>query len=167
MRAVLHSYRREATERPSRDLTGTLLSTYPPLDYSYQGIELGLTQRVLRWMNLDFSYLRLDRTDGFQGYADYTQDIVGVRAVMRPGKHWTISAGATMRNYDYANAFAFNDPAADPMSLRDVVADLSVDWAVTKAFSIQVDLASTDVTSTDPRAAYTRQRSLIAATWRY
>jgi hypothetical protein len=118
-------------------------------------------------MSLDFSYLRLDRTDAFQGYENYTQDIVGVRAVMRAGTRWTISAGAVMRNYDYANAFAFNDPTADPMSLRDVGADLSLNVAVTKAFSIQVDLASTDVTSTDPRAAYTRQRSLIAATWRY
>jgi tetratricopeptide (TPR) repeat protein len=167
MRAVLHSYKREAIERQSRDIDGTLLSTYPPLDYSYQGLELGVTHRVLRWMSLDFSYLRLDRTDAFQGYENYTQDIVGVRAVMRAGTRWTISAGAVMRNYDYANAFAFNDPTADPMSLRDVGADLSLNVAVTKAFSIQVDLASTDVTSTDPRAAYTRQRSLIAATWRY
>ena len=60
----LHSYRREAAERQSRDIDGTLLSTYPPLDYSYQGVELGVTQRVLRWMSLDFSYMRLDRTDG-------------------------------------------------------------------------------------------------------
>jgi hypothetical protein len=167
MRAALHSYRREATERQSRDIDGTLLSTYPPLDYSYQGVELGVTQRVLRWMSLDFSYMRLDRTDAFQGYMNYTQDIIGARVVMRPSKRWTISAGLTQRSYDYQNAYAFNDPAAGAKTLDDSIADLSVNFDVLKSLSVSVDLASTDVTSSDPRAAYTRQRSLVGAVWRF
>ena len=167
VRVALHSYRREAVERQSRDLDGSLLSTYPPLDYSYQGVELGVTQRVLRWMSLDVSYMRLDRTDGFQGYMDYTQDILGARVVMRPGKRWTISAGVTQRSYDYANAFAFNDPNSGPKTLDDTIADFGVNFDVMKSLSISVDLASTDVTSSDPRAAYTRQRSLIGAVWRF
>ncbi len=167
LRVVLHSYRRQAYERPSRDLDGTLLSTYPPLDYDYRGLELGLTHRVLRWMSLDVSYLRLDRTDRFEGYADYTQDIIGARAVLRPGRRWTVSAGATLRDYAYPNAFAFNDPAAGPKSLRDAVTDLSADVAVTKSISLSFDVSMTDVTSTDPRAAYTRQRSWIGIVWRY
>jgi hypothetical protein len=36
-----------------------------------------------------------------------------------------------------------------------------------KSLSVSVDLASTDVTSSDPRAAYTRQRSLVGAVWRF
>ncbi len=167
MRAALHSYRREAAERQSRDLDGTLMSTYPPLDYAYQGVELGVTQRVLRWMSLDFSYMRLDRTDGFEGYMSYTQDIIGARVVMRPSKRWTISAGVTQRSYDYANAYAFNDPTAGPKTLDDSVADLGVNFDVMKSLSVSVDLASTDVTSSDPRAAYTRQRSLLGAVWRF
>ena len=167
LRAALHSYRREAAERQSRDIDGTLLSTYPPLDYAYQGVELGVRQRVLRWMSLDFSYLRLDRTDRFEGYMNYTQDIIGARVVMRPGKRWTISAGVTQRSYDYPNAFAFNDPAAGPKTLDDSVADLGVNFDVMKSLSISVDLASTDVTSSDPRAAYTRQRSLVGVVWRF
>jgi hypothetical protein len=167
MRAVLHSYRREAAERPSRDIDGTLLSTYPPIDYAYQGVELGVTHRVLSWMNLDVSYLRLDRTDSFEGYMNYTQDIVGARVVMRPSKRWTISAGLTQRSYDYPNAYAFNDPAAGPKTLDDSVADVSVNFDVLKSLSVSVDLASTDVTSSDPRAAYTRQRSLVGAVWRF
>jgi tetratricopeptide (TPR) repeat protein len=167
MRAALHSYRREAAERQSRDIDGTLLSTYPPLDYSYQGVELGVTQRVLRWMSLDFSYMRLDRTDGFQGYMSYSQDIIGARVVMRPSKRWTISAGLTQRSYDYPNAYAFNDPAAGPKTLDDSIADLAVNFDVMKSLSVSVDLASTDVTSSDPRAAYSRQRSLVGAVWRF
>ncbi len=167
MRAALHSYRREAAERQSRDIDGILLSTYPPLDYAYQGVELGVTHRVLRWMSLDFSYMRLDRTDGFEGYMNYTQDIIGARVVMRPSKRWTISAGLTQRSYDYPNAYAFNEPAAGLKTLDDSVADLSVSFDVLKALSISVDLASTDVTSSDPRAAYTRQRSLVGVVWRF
>jgi tetratricopeptide (TPR) repeat protein len=167
LRVALHSYKRQADKRQSRDIDGTLLSTYPPLDYDYRGLELGLTHRVLRWISLDFSYLRLDRTDGFEGYANYTQDIIGARAVLRPGRRWTLSAGATLRDYSYPNAFAFNDPAAGPKSLHDVVTDLSADVAVTKSLSLSFDLASTDVTSTDPRAAYARQRSWLGVVWRY
>jgi len=167
MRAALHSYKRQAAERQSRDIDGTLLSTYPPLDYSYQGVELGVTQRVLGWMSLDFSYMRLDRTDAFQGYMNYTQDIIGARVVMRPAKRWTISAGLTQRSYDYQNAFAFNDPAAGPKTLDDSIADLAVNVDVLKSLSVSVDLASTDVTSSDPRAAYTRQRSLVGVVWRF
>ena len=167
MRAALHSYKRQAAERQSRDIDGTLLSTYPPLDYSYQGVELGVTQRVLGWMSLDFSYMRLDRTDAFQGYMNYTQDIIGARVVIRPAKRWTISAGLTQRSYDYQNAFAFNDPAAGPKTLDDSIADLAVNVDVLKSLSVSVDLASTDVTSSDPRAAYTRQRSLVGVVWRF
>jgi tetratricopeptide (TPR) repeat protein len=167
MRVALHSYRREAAERQSRDIDGTLLSTYPPLDYSYQGVELGVTERLLRWMSLDVSYMRLDRTDAFQGYMNYTQDIIGARVVMHPGKRWTISAGLTQRSYAYPNAFAFNDPTAGPKTLDDSIADFGVNFDVMKSLSISVDLASTDVTSSDPRAAYTRQRSLIGAVWRF
>jgi len=167
MRAAVHSYRRQAAERQSRDIDGTLLSTYPPLDYAYQGVELGVTQRVLRWMSLDFSYMRLDRTDGFEGYMNYTQDIIGARVVMRPSKRWTVSAGLTQRSYDYPNAYAFNDPTAGPKTLDDSVADLSVNFDVLKSLSVSVDLASTDVTSSDPRAAYTRQRSMLGVVWRF
>jgi hypothetical protein len=148
-------------------MRSALLSTYPPLDYSYQGVELGVTERVLRWMSLDFSYMRLDRTDAFQGYMNYTQDIIGARVVMRPSKRWTISAGLTQRSYDYQNAFAFNDPAAGAKTLDDSIADLSVNFDVLKSLSVSIDLASTDVTSSDPRAAYTRQRSLVGAVWRF
>jgi hypothetical protein len=167
IRAALHSYRREAAKRQSRDIDGTLLSTYPPLDYAYQGVELGVTQRVLRWMSLDVSYMQLDRTDRFQGYMNYTQDIIGARVVMRPGRRWIISAGLTQRSYNYQNAFAFNDPAAGPKTLDDSVADLGVNFDVMKSLSISLDLASTDVTSSDPRAAYTRARQLLGVVWRF
>jgi len=73
----------------------------------------------------------------------------------------------TQRSYDYPNAYAFNDASAGPKTLDDSIADFSVNFDVTKSLSISVDLASTDVTSSDPRAAYTRERSLIGAVWRF
>jgi hypothetical protein len=36
-----------------------------------------------------------------------------------------------------------------------------------KSLSVSVDFASTDFTSSDPRAAYTRERSLIGVVWRF
>ena len=167
LRFAAHSYQRRFDDRPSRDLNGISLSTYPALDYDYEGMEVGLRRRVTRWMDLDFSYLHLDRTDRFEGYADYGQDVATLRLQLHPGRRVSVSAGATARSYDYLNAFAFNDPAAGPKELDDVVADFRVDVAVTKALSILVGLEATDVTSTDTRAQYTRARSLVGISWHY
>jgi tetratricopeptide (TPR) repeat protein len=167
LRFQAHSYRRRYDDRPSRDLTGVSLSTYPALDYDYQGLEVGLRRRLTHWMDLDFAYLHLDRADRFEGYADYGQDLVTLRAALHPGRRVSVSAGATARTYDYPNAFAFNDPAAGPKELDDVVADFRVDIAIKKALSIVVGLEATDVTSTDARAQYSRARSLLGISWSY
>jgi tetratricopeptide (TPR) repeat protein len=167
LRFAAHSYKRRFDDRPSRDLTGISLSTYPAIDYDYQGVEIGLERRLTSWMDLDFSYMRLDRTDLFEGYADYAQDVASLRIEMHPGRRVSVSLGATSRTYEYPNAFAFNDPAADLKELSDVVADLQVDIAVTKALAILVGLEATDVTSTDTRAEYTRARSLLGISWHY
>ncbi|RPI59524.1 MAG: hypothetical protein EHM50_09055, partial [Lysobacterales bacterium] len=113
-RFAAHAYRRLADQRPSRDLNGVLLTTNPPLEYDYQGFELGITRRLLGWLELDASVMQLERTDGFVGYNDYTQDIASVRAELWPGRRFTMSLGLTSRNFEYPNAFAFHDPALGP-----------------------------------------------------
>jgi hypothetical protein len=110
--------------------------------------------------------LRLDRTDLFAGYNDYVQDIVGLRAVYRPQRRFALSLGATSRVYDYPNAFAFNDPATGPKELDGLDTALLAEFHVTSTLAVSLELASTDVTSTDSRAEYSRTQTVVGVTWR-
>ncbi len=115
-------------ERSSRDLDGDLLSDNEPLEYGYVGVELKATRRLFDSLELELTYLSLERTDVFLGYNDYTQDVVGLHAVYRPHRRFLLSLGATSRVYDYPNAFAFNDPAAGPKELEALATSLLAEF---------------------------------------
>jgi hypothetical protein len=166
IRFAAHAYRRLADERPSRDLFGVLLTTNPPLEYDYRGVELGLARQLFGWLTLDASVLQLERTDGFVGYNDYTQDLASLRAKLWPGRRFSMSLGITTRSFEYPNAFAFHDPALGLKELGDDYLDVAAEFVATRTLSIFAELSATDVTSTDTRAAYTRARSSIGVTWR-
>jgi tetratricopeptide (TPR) repeat protein len=159
-------YRILYDERPSRDLDGGLLSTNDSLEYVYSGVELKATRRLFDSLELELTYLRLDRTDLFAGYNDYMQDIVGLRAVYRPQRRFALSLGATSRVYDYPNAFAFNDPVAGPKELDGLDTALLAEFHVTSTLTVSLELANTDVTSTDSRAEYSRTQTVVGVTWR-
>jgi hypothetical protein len=153
-------------ERSSRDLDGDLLSTNEPLEYGYVGVELKATRRLFDSLELELTYLSLDRTDVFLGYNDYTQDIVGLHAVYRPHRRLLLSLGATSRVYDYPNAFAFNDPAAGPKELEALATSLLAEFYITGTLAVSLALATTDVTSTDLRAEYSQTQTVLGVTWR-
>ena len=162
----LHSYRRLFDDRPSRGLDGIMLSTNAPLEYGYEAVELGLTRRVMRWLEIDFGYARLERADRFAGYDDFSQDRLSLHATLKPGARFTVSVGAVSRVYDYPNAFAFNVPAAGPKELEDVTGEALVEFRVNDAFTVLAALGAEDVTSTDLRAEYNRALTSIALVWR-
>jgi hypothetical protein len=163
----LPRYRRVFDEYRARDLTGDMLSANAPLEYKYSGTGIGLDRRFGERIDLAFTYLRLTRVDGFAGYADYTQDVVTLRASFRPTSRFFLALGATSRVYDYANAFAYNEPAAGAKELEDLTGELRAEYRVSERWSVSADLATQDVTSTDERAAYSRARTVIGAAWRY
>jgi tetratricopeptide (TPR) repeat protein len=162
----MHSSRTLYDERSSRDLDGDLLSDNDPLEYGYAGVELTATRRLFDALELELKYLRLDRTDVFLGYNDYTRDIVGLHAVYRPHRRFLLSLGATSEVYDYPNAFAFNEPAAGPKELEASETELLAEFQITSTLAVSVELATTDVTSTDARAEYSRTQTVVGVTWR-
>jgi hypothetical protein len=74
--------------------------------------------------------------------------------------------GAAARTYDYANAFAFNDPASGLKELEDRTADLTMVYEFTDHLAISADVLITDVESNDSRAAYSRSASSLGLVWR-
>jgi Tetratricopeptide repeat len=161
----VRNYQRNYDTRPAYDLNGDLLTTNPALRYSYQGVQLGVRQRFGR-IELDADLLRLDRTDAFEGYGDYAQSALLVRAIFRPGTRLQLSLSAVGRSYDYPRAFAFNDPAGGQLTLDGTSAQLAAEFRATRKLSVFVEVGVTDVTSTDSRIAYARTQSQIGVRWR-
>ena len=159
-------YRRFYDERLSRDRNGDLLSTNPPLRYKYRGVEVGMEHDFGRLFRLEFDYLRVDRMDQFLGYYDYDQHVYRLGATFRPGRRFRLSIAAISREYEYALAFAFNDPAAGRKELEDVTGELIMEYRITPRLALSAEIWTEDIVSNDPRAAYTRSQSMIGIRWR-
>jgi tetratricopeptide (TPR) repeat protein len=162
----MRAYRRMFDERLARNLDGAMLSTNPAIEYGYQGIELGVKRKISRYIELDLSYLLLDRTDRFVGYDDYAQDVLRLRATIDPGPRFSISFDVLSRVYEYPNAFAFNTPGADSKEIDDLSGELQLEFRINRNFVLFAQLATSEVTSTDARAEYSRAQTMLGVSWR-
>jgi tetratricopeptide (TPR) repeat protein len=162
----LRQYRTLYDDRPARDLTGALLDTNPAQEYSYGGVELGLSRRLSRAVDFEADYLRLDRTDEFLGYYDYTQDVLRVGFGFAPTPRFDIALSALARSYDYPNAFAFHVAAGGVRELEEVGVTLTAEYRFTPRLALTAEVDSAEVTSTDARAAYARTQALLGVEWR-
>lgn len=166
LRFGLRNYRTLFDTRPARDATGALLDTNPAQEYSNIGVQLGVTRRLGAAIELDADYLRLERTDEFVGYYDYTQDVVRVGAAFRPTSRFDISLHVVARSYDYPNAFAYHVAAGGPRELDEAGIELGGEFRITRRLTVWAELNSLDVTSTDARAESLRTRTMLGVEWR-
>lgn len=166
LRGGVRSYQRLYDTRPARDLTGALLTTNPAQEYVYTGVQLGMSRQMGRVVAIDVDYLRLDRTDEYLGYYDFTQDVLRLRATFRPNPRFDWSVAAVGRTYDYPNAFAFNVAAGGPRELDEVGAELHGNFHLKHGLTLSASLDTFDATSTDARAAYMRTRASLGIEWR-
>lgn len=166
LRVGLARYRLLYDERPARDLTGALLTTSPSQYYDYAGVELGMTRQLGRAVALEVDYSRVERTDRFVGYYDYTRDALRLRATFKPSDRFDIAVGAVARSYDYPRAFAFHASAAGPRELEELGAELTGEFRVTRRLALYASLDTLEVTSTDLRAEHSRSRTTLGVEWR-
>jgi tetratricopeptide (TPR) repeat protein len=166
LRLGLRNYRTLFDTRPARDLNGELLDTNPEQEYGHLGVQLGVSRRLGAAVELEADYLRLERTDQFLGYYDYTQDVLRLGAVFRPTPRFDIELAAVARSYDYPNAFAFHVAAGGPRELEELGLSLDAEFEVTRRLTLWAELDSLDVTSTDARAEYLRTQTMLGVEWR-
>jgi hypothetical protein len=166
LRAGLRQYRRVYDARPARDLTGALVTTNPPQEYGYVGLQLGVTRELGSAIELDADYMRVERVDEFLGYYDYTLDVVRLGARFHAGSRFDLTLAGVARRYDYPRAFAFNVAAGGARELEELGAELAAEFRVTRRLALWGELNTQDVTSTDARAEYARTRAAIGVEWR-
>jgi len=107
----------------------------------------------------------LERLDKFLGYYDYDQNVLRLGITFRPSSRLRVSVAALSRTYDYARAFAFSDPAGGPMELDDVGGEVILEYRMTPRLALRAELSTSDITSSDPRAGYTRTQSMLGVKW--
>jgi hypothetical protein len=166
LRFGARKYRTIYDDRPARDLTGALLDTNPAQEYDYASLQAGLKRQLGRAVELEADYLRLDRTDGFVGYYDYTQDVLRIGFSFHPAPRFDLKLAALARSYDYPNAFAYHVAAGGARELEEAGVTLEAHYRIKPHFTLRAELASLDVTSTDARAAYLRTQAMLGVEWR-
>lgn len=164
--ASLRQYRRAYDQRAARDLNGALLSTNPRLLFRYDGIQIGIERKLAAALTLGFDYQRLDRTDAFVGYDDYTRDIYRLSLDYRPTTRMRVYTRVFTGGYDYPRAFAFNTPAGGPRTLDRLDGFARVEYRLRRNLWLWGELEVDDVASSDTRADYSRTRTAIGAMWR-
>ena len=158
-------YVREYHERVARDLNGDLIVTNPLLEYRYAAAEALLKYRFKDIFRIRLSYRRTRRDDNFFGYADYTKDRARVVITLAPGDRFRADLAVSQREYEYDNAFAFNDPAGGPRELDGIEGVFVAQYRFADQWSIWAEVEYWDITSTDTRNQYERMRTMLGVKW--
>ena len=156
---------RRYNSRPSFDLNGNQLITNPAVRYDY--LEYGLTarQRLTDDIWFGFSFEMMDREDRYVGYNDFSRNSYNFEFHWDAGRRFDFEIGATYRDYDYPNAFAFHEPIAGPKTLETLDAEVLGTWRLTRRFSLIADVDYRETASTDTRIEYDRMRYSLSLIW--
>ncbi|NJN50786.1 MAG: hypothetical protein HC809_02385 [Gammaproteobacteria bacterium] len=149
---------------PARELDGTRFTLNPALEYQYMGVGMVLRQRMTDslWAVLDYSIS--DREDEYVGYDDYRRHSARARLEFNSRKIGARLAVAH-RDYEFANAFAFDTPAGGDKALTSTSAELDVDYRVWRALSITAFARLRLTESSDPRYEYDQSQVAIGMKW--
>ena len=158
LRLTVEKSSRRYSERPSFDLNGDQLVTNPALRYDY--LEYGITarQRFTESFWFGFGYEIMDRVDRYQGYNDFTRNSYNFEVHWSPGRRFDIAFTTRYRDYDYPNAFAFNNPVAGPKTLETIDAEILASFVISRHFWLEAEVDYRETASTDTRIEYDRTR---------
>jgi hypothetical protein len=166
LRLTAERFSRRYSNRPSFDPDGTQPIGNPGLRYDYIGLSLLARQRLTRSMWVGFEYERVDREDRHAAYNDYVRDHYEFEFHWAPGDRIDLELSGYYRNYDFDNAFAFNNPALGTKTLETARADLSLSYRVTPRLSVAAEGRLDEFVSNDARIQHDRGRYSLGFVWR-
>jgi hypothetical protein len=152
-------------DRPSYDLNGNELIGNPNLRYDYLDISIAARQRISPNLWFGVEYLRTDRTDKYVGYNDYIRDVYSTDFFWAIGSRFEVSARADYQLYNFARAYAFNDPLRGRKTLERVDFEISASYRVTPRFYVVFEAGYVEKVSNDIRIAYDRSQYLLGVRW--
>ncbi len=158
--------RRIYDERLARDLAGVLSTGADFVEYDYQGVELSYRRLIGNALIAEVSLRRLDRADRFVGYYDYVQDSAAISLSYRPNRRLRITGRFSAYQYDFPNAFAFNNPLAERRALDVGRADVEFEYSLSGRLALWAEFGSESSTATDLREQIDRSVVMLGVRWR-
>jgi hypothetical protein len=113
-----------------------------------------------------FGYEHTSRTDKYVGYNDYTRNGYTFEFSWSPSPRFELDLDAYYRDYDFPNAFAFNNPVAGPKTLETAYGRLTGTFRMTPHLHLVAEALYRESVSTDIRIGYERKRYSIGLLWR-
>ena len=165
VRLTAEYYTRRFSDRPAYDLDGTQPAGNPTVRYEYTELGVSARQRITRSMWLGATLRLTDREDGHVGYNNYSREEFILEFHMRLGNSFDLELRGNFRQYDFENAFAFNNPAAGEKTLETAEAGIVVTYDMTDSFDLVGEYLVREVSSSDTRIAYDRGIFLLAVRW--
>lgn len=156
---------RRYSERPAFDLNGDQFVTNPALRYDY--LEYGFTvrQRMFDSFWFGFGYEIMDREDRYVGYNDFTRNSYSFDLHWSPGGRFALAMSGWYRDYDYPNAFAFNNPGAGEKTLETLDAEILATFLLGRHFWLEAEIDYRETASTDTRIEYDRTWYSLSLVW--
>jgi len=165
LRLTAEGYVRNFSDRPSFALDGTQEVTNPGVEYYYIDVGATARQRITGnfWFGVNYTYTT--RMDQYVGYNDYLRDSFGAQAHLSLGQNFELDLNATYRLYNFENAFAFNNPAAERKTLEAVDAQVRMSYALPWDLRLIGDVRIRDVDSNDTRIIFERNQFMLSLEW--
>jgi tetratricopeptide (TPR) repeat protein len=155
---------RKYRERKALNADGSLVATNPTLDYEYDTLSLTALIDFGR-TGLEIGYDRSDRTDTYVGYNDYRRGSFRITGSWQPSRRLRLEVTGFSSSYDYPNAFAFDVPQGGAKTLDYTQAELRARFSITRNLELVAEARYWDVSSSDPRIAYSRSQAPIGLSW--
>ena len=166
LRITAEKFSRRYSDRPSFEPDGTQPIGNQGVRYDYVGLSLLARQRITRTMWVGFEYERIDREDRYAGYNNYVRDHYEFEFHWSPGVRFDLELSGYYRNYNYENAFAFNNPVLPNKTLETARADATLSYRITPRLSVALEGRFDEYVSNDTRIQFDRGRYSLAFVWR-
>ncbi len=165
LRFTVDKSSRRFGDRPSFDLNAQQLITNPTVRYDYLEYGVLARQKIMSNMWFGFGYEYTTREDRYVGYNDYMRDTYKFEFHWSPGRRFDLDFRGYYRIYDYANAFAFNNPAQGGKTLETALGNVTATYRMTRRLSLIAEAQYRGASSTDIRIGYDRNWYTLGVSW--
>lgn len=167
IRAWGEYYTRRFGERPSYELDGTQPADNPTVRYDYVEYGVSARQRITTAMWFGLNFELTSREDRHVGYNNYDRIKYSLDYHLNIGQRFDVRASGSFSDFNFENAFAFNNPAAGDKTLEIFEVSAAVIYQLTDSFELSGEYYLRDVTSSDRRIQYGRSQFMIALRYFY
>jgi len=157
----LKNYSRAYSSRHAWDLAGSTKKSYPLREYRYKDLKTELRYRTHSIWSLFLDYRRLERSDAYVGYGDYTLQRYRAWVVAAPSESYKARLEYSFWNREYPRGLAFDAPtcgasACERKRYDGMDVSLKNEFPRGKNLKYDLRLEYKEQNSTDPRYAFKR-----------